>query len=74
MNAQALKNTIDEYCEASGQRVNVSKSSLYCGDDVESTASGLVAGVFDMTLVRDPGTYLGLPSLGEDPNAMPSGF
>lgn len=62
-NAQALKSTVDKYCKASGQMVNLSKSSLLCGGDEENTFTTEVATLFGMNLVTDSGKFLGLPSL-----------
>lgn len=62
-NVLALKSTLDEYCKAPGQRVNFPKSSLFCGEDVNNTFSRHVENMFGMNLVRNPGKYLGLPSL-----------
>lgn len=62
-NAQALKYTLDKYCTTSGQRVNLSKSSIFCAVIQENTFTREVANVFGMNLVRDQGKYLGLPSM-----------
>lgn len=62
-NAQAPKATLDEYCKASGQRVKFNMSSLFCGINQGNVFTNEVASVFRMNVVRDPGKYLGLPSI-----------
>lgn len=62
-NARELKYILVDYCKMSGQKVNVSKSPIYCGIDTDNVLSRQVAKVFGMTLVTDPGKYMGLPSL-----------
>lgn len=62
-NAQSLKVTLDENCQASEQRVNFSKASIFCGSEQGNPLAIEMAQVFEMNLVRDLGEYLGLPSL-----------
>lgn len=46
---------IDDYCLASGQKVNKSKSSVIFGTNVPESLSQQLANIFGMKIVGDPG-------------------
>ncbi|CAN6555410.1 unnamed protein product [Malus baccata var. baccata] len=58
-----IEGVIDEYCLASGQQVNKSKSSVYFGGNVPKSLSIQLAAILGMEIVGDPGLYLGVPAI-----------
>lgn len=56
-------NLIKEYCEASGQQVNLQKSSVFFGVNVPATLSDELGSILGMPIVNDSGTYLGVPTM-----------
>ncbi|CAN6571026.1 unnamed protein product [Malus baccata var. baccata] len=62
-NCKNLVQVIDEYCLASGQQVNKSKSSVYFGGNVPESLSIQLAAILGMEIVGDPGLYLGVPAI-----------
>lgn len=62
-NAQALKSTLDKYCRASSQKVNFTKSTIYCGAYSDEQTAIEVAMVFGMSSARYLGKYLSFPSM-----------
>lgn len=61
--ARNLRGVIEHYCQASGQKVNFSKSSIYFNSTAEDTFKREVTEVFRVQRVSDPGFYLGLPTI-----------
>lgn len=62
-NCRHLSKVIEDYCLASGQKVNNSKSSVFFGSNVPVSLSHQLADIFDMERVGDPGLYLGVPAI-----------
>lgn len=62
-NAQALKHTVDQYSKGSGHKVNFAKPTIFSVHGANSQISLEVAEVFGMSLAKNAGKYLGLPSL-----------
>lgn len=54
---------IEVYCEASGQQVNLQKSSVFFGSNVPRVLSDELGAILRMPIVDDPGTYLGVPTM-----------
>ena len=62
-NCRLLSKVIDEYCFASGQKVNKSKSSVFFGSNVPVRLANLLTATLGMDRVDDPGSYLGVPAI-----------
>ncbi|CAN6713710.1 unnamed protein product [Malus baccata var. baccata] len=62
-NCRNLVQVIDEYCSASGQQVNKSKSSVFFGGNVPDQLSLHLATILGMEKVGNPGVYLGVPAI-----------
>ncbi|XP_070660618.1 uncharacterized protein [Malus domestica] len=52
---------LERYCEASGQKVNMQKSSIYFRANVPKRVAVEMGGILGMSVVDHPGTYLGVP-------------
>ena len=62
-NCRNLINVINEYCVASGQRVNMTKSSVFFGANVPDALSVQLCDILGMEMTGDPGVYLGVPAI-----------
>lgn len=62
-NCRTLMNIIDEYCKASGQKVNCGKSTLYFSPNTTKEIKEKVCEILAVEEAKDPGKYLGLPSI-----------
>ncbi|CAL2235433.1 unnamed protein product [Prunus armeniaca] len=62
-NCNVLKKIVGDYCLASGQMLNVDKSSLFLSPNVSDTLAGEISTTLGVSPTLDPGTYLGLPSI-----------
>ncbi|XP_021834215.1 uncharacterized protein LOC110774005 [Prunus avium] len=62
-NCSVLKKIVDDYCLASGQKLNTDKSSLYFSPNVTDSLAGEICFTLGMSSTLDPGSYLGLPSI-----------
>ncbi|XP_070673151.1 uncharacterized protein [Malus domestica] len=54
---------VKRYCEASGQKVNMQKSSIYFGANVPKRVAAKMGGILGIPVVDHPGTYLGVPAI-----------
>ncbi|CAN6563499.1 unnamed protein product [Malus baccata var. baccata] len=54
---------LDRFCEASGQKVNLLKSSIYFGANVPNGVAANLGSILGVPVVDDPGTYLGVPAI-----------
>ena len=54
-NCQRVIGLINDYCLASGQKVNLSKSSVFFGSNVPDRVANNLAVILSMTRVGDPG-------------------
>lgn len=54
---------IEQYCAASGQQVNLQKSSVFFGSNVPTTLAEELGAIMRMPRVADPGMYLGVPAM-----------
>lgn len=61
--AMNLKHILEDYCNASGQRVNFAKSTLYFNSAAHDNIKIEVAEVLHIQQVSNPGKYLGLPTI-----------
>ncbi|CAL8135581.1 unnamed protein product [Prunus armeniaca] len=62
-NSMNLVHFLNAYCNAFGQRVNFSKSTLYFSSNTPGNMCEEICGVFSMSEVDGPGKYLGLPTI-----------
>ncbi|CAL9012264.1 unnamed protein product [Prunus brigantina] len=62
-NSRNLVHLLNPYCNASGQQVNFSKSTLYFSSNTPGNICEEICGVFSMSEVDDPRKYLGLPTI-----------
>lgn len=56
-----MVNILNKYMNASGQRINVTKSGVLCSADVEDRKKSNIAAILNMPLCNSPSKYLGLP-------------
>ena len=66
-NALCLMEIINSYCLASGQSLNLDKSSIFFSKSTDDTTTTTVAALFNIPVSECPGTYLGIPSTGGKP-------
>ncbi|XP_068323301.1 uncharacterized protein [Pyrus communis] len=62
-NCRNLRNLLDKFCEASGQKVNLVKSSVFFGENVPKMNADQMGSALGMAVVINPGTYLGVPAI-----------
>ncbi|KAK4278800.1 hypothetical protein QN277_016598 [Acacia crassicarpa] len=62
-NCTALANILDLYCAASGQVINLDKSSIFFSTNSPPAVRAMVSGMLHIPSTEDPGTYLGIPSI-----------
>ncbi|BBN67416.1 Ribonuclease H-like superfamily protein [Prunus dulcis] len=54
---------LDGYCRAFGQQINFGKSSLFFSPNTPASIRTQLGAILGMTMVDDPGKYLGLPTM-----------
>ncbi|KAM1146084.1 hypothetical protein PS2_037782 [Malus domestica] len=59
-NCRHLSDLLATYCEASGQNVNLLKSSIFFGANVSASLSAHMGSILGMAVVCNLGTYLGV--------------
>lgn len=52
---------LNEYCAASGQKINLTKSGIICGKGVPRQTQLFLVNILNMQIWDNPGRYLGLP-------------
>ncbi|CAN6679920.1 unnamed protein product [Malus baccata var. baccata] len=62
-NCRLLRDLLENYCNASGQQVNLLKSSVFFGANVPASLSVQLGSILGMAVVDNPGTYLGVPAI-----------
>lgn len=62
-NCSHLVDILDQYCAASGQAVNLHKSSVFFGANIPTVISTKLGQLLHMHVVSDPGIYIGVPAL-----------
>ncbi|CAN6556372.1 unnamed protein product [Malus baccata var. baccata] len=62
-NCRNLVNLLRSFCDASGQEVNLQKSSVFFGTNTPVRVSEELGSILGMPIVDNPGTYLGVPTL-----------
>ena len=62
-NCNQLKLLLQLYCEASGQKVNMHKSSVFFGANVPHCLAVQLGYALGMMVVDNPGIYLGVPTI-----------
>lgn len=63
VNCNNLVKLINEYCETSGQQVNLQKSSVFFGANVPTTLLEELGRILWIPIVDNPGTYLGVSAM-----------
>lgn len=61
--AHRLKDTLEEYCEASSQTVNLGKSCLYFNASMRDSLKTDITRVLGVNQVENPSHYLDLPTV-----------
>lgn len=61
--AQALKNILTTYAEASGQQINLQKSEIYFSKNVSEQVRMSLINILEASESLGTGKYLGLPSM-----------
>ncbi|KAM1354663.1 hypothetical protein PS2_028774 [Malus domestica] len=62
-NSRNLVDLLRKYCDASGQKVNLQKSSVYFGTNIHTRIVAELANVLGIPVVDNPGAYLGVPAI-----------
>ncbi|ONI06623.1 hypothetical protein PRUPE_5G070700 [Prunus persica] len=62
-NCRNMRLLLDGYCRASGQQINFGKSSLFFSPNTPASIRTQLGAILGMTMVDDPGKYLGLPTM-----------
>ncbi|KAK4285072.1 hypothetical protein QN277_001816 [Acacia crassicarpa] len=62
-NCTSLANILNLYCAASGQVINLDKSSVFFSSNTPLAVRSLVSEVLHIPTTEDPGAYLGIPSI-----------
>ncbi|XP_050378368.1 uncharacterized protein LOC126795602 [Argentina anserina] len=62
-NCRALKSILDSYCVASGQAVNLGKSSVFFSVNSPPEIREMVTAELEIPISSQPGIYLGLPTI-----------
>lgn len=60
--ATIVRDTIRQYCDASGQRINLTKSSIFFGQGCPEETRQVVKGILEVTNESLSEKYLGLPT------------
>lgn len=58
-----IKGCLDRFSKASGWKVNLTKSHMFVSNNIDDNFAGHLAQVTGITLTKDLGRYLGVPSL-----------
>lgn len=62
-NYRNLVTLLEQYCVASGQQVNLQKSSVFFGSDVPTVLANELGAIIRMPHVANPWTYLDVPAM-----------
>ncbi|XP_062024556.1 uncharacterized protein LOC133740634 [Rosa rugosa] len=62
-NCLHLSDLLHTFCTASGQRINMDKSSIYFSPNTPLPITHLISSILQMKVVDDPGRHLGLPTI-----------
>lgn len=58
-----IRDILDEFCAASGQKVNLGKSQVFFSDNVGAVQGTRLSGLLGIAETKDLGRYLGVPLL-----------
>lgn len=58
-----IANTLKDFCEVSGMKVNLDKSRMFCSTTVDERLQGELSGILGIARASNLGKYLGLPLL-----------
>nr|AFP55574.1 non-ltr retroelement reverse transcriptase [Rosa rugosa] len=73
-NCETLSDLLHTYCIASGQLINVEKSSIFFSPNTPPEIAHLLSSIMQIPVVSDPGTYLGLPTFWHRSKKKALGF
>ncbi|PRQ57333.1 putative RNA-directed DNA polymerase [Rosa chinensis] len=73
-NCEMLSDLLHTYCVASGQLINVDKSSIFFSPNTQPEIVHLLSAVMQIPVVFDPGKYLGLPTFWHRSKKAALGF
>ena len=59
--AVVLKNILQEFCEMSGQKVNLEKSKLFCSPNTPNDLTQTISDNMGVSRTQNLGKYLGMP-------------
>ncbi|KAK4268822.1 hypothetical protein QN277_022056 [Acacia crassicarpa] len=62
-NCMYLANILELYCAASGQVINLDKSSIFFSANTPPAVISMVSDILKIPVTEDPGAYLGIPSI-----------
>lgn len=62
-NCSKLTKILSDYCAASGQSINLNKSSLFFTPNTPTKHQEIISSIFEIRGVDNPGKYLGLPAI-----------
>lgn len=58
-----IKDYLDDFCNASGQKINPNKSQIFFSANVSDNEASQIASMIGFERTTDLGNYLGVPSL-----------
>lgn len=58
-----IRNTLESFCTASGQKVSLEKSKIFFSENVSREAARLISEASGISVTRNLGKYLGMPVL-----------
>lgn len=73
-NCEMLSDLLHTFCVASGQLINVDKSSIYFSPNTPVEVVHLLSAIMQIPAVFDPGKYLGLPTIWHRSKKAALGF
>jgi len=63
--ARVIKECLDIFCQASGQRVSYHKSSIFFSNNTEENLARIINEEMEIPRTSDLGKYLGMPTLNK---------
>lgn len=60
---QMVTNTLQDFCDASGMKVNLDKSRMFCSTNVDQRRQHELSAISGISRTSNLGKYLGLPLL-----------
>src|ERR1044072_8474192 len=60
---QLVEKTLNDFCKASGMKINLEKSRMFCSTNMDSNLQNELSNILGITRASNLGKYLGLPIL-----------